>query len=77
MAEEFSNTLDLVKELEFSESEVFPVLFQYKMADTNQNLQTAQEVAAEHHEGKLDPKNAMMHEKIQKNMRKKGKIFVV
>ncbi|CDW81238.1 UNKNOWN [Stylonychia lemnae] len=70
--QEFWNVIDQVKEIDFAEPGVIPLLYQYKAADFNDNVKLAIEVAQEYKSGKLDPKMAMQNERTTKQMLKRG-----
>ena len=61
-----------MREIEFAESAIVPLLFEYKKKDYNENMKEAQEITKEFKSGKLDPKMAFRAEKTTKDMLRRG-----
>ncbi|CDW90871.1 UNKNOWN [Stylonychia lemnae] len=70
--QEFDCTLHQLREIEFAEPSVMPILYQYKLAETNDNIKLAEEIAKDYSEGKADPRMAWIREKNTKSLLKKG-----
>eukprot|EP00347_Sterkiella_histriomuscorum_P013907 403362900 len=70
--QEFNNVIDQVRDIDFADPSIIPVLYQYKASDFNDNVRLAKEVAIEYKSGKLDPKMAMQNERTTKQMLKRG-----
>ncbi len=61
-----------MREIEFAESAIVPILFEYKMQDFNEGQKEASEITKEFKSGQLDPKMAFNVERTTKEMLKKG-----
>ena len=53
--EEFMKNVEKLKELDFADGIILQTLFEYKIRDEHDQVDLANDVAKEHHSGKLDP----------------------
>ena len=72
--ESFLYTHETMKELEFAESSVLKVLFQYRLKGKHENEEIANEVTKEYKSGMMDPsREVAKFEKLQSMKKNIGK----
>jgi hypothetical protein len=64
-----------MKELDYASLQNFVTLYEYKVADYEEQLHLAQDVKRDYLEGKFDPEMALQYERTAREMLKRGMLL--
>ncbi len=75
IAQEYHTSFERMKEIDFARLWNFNTLYEYKVADYDEQQQLAQEIKNEYMSGKFDPEMAIKYERTAREMLRRGMLI--